>query len=334
MKSSHLAKYGVGMATLVAMLAGCSSSGPGLAPTGGGVPVLRHGRPAPDVAKTGLYVYESPDAEILGYAKSNRHNGGPICTIPEQGELHDVAVDNHGNVIAPSLTASGAQVFIFQGPAMCGAAAGRFADPYGVPIDAASANAITGTVIIGNAGQYDIPGNIAICTMSGGCPSYLTNSGIAFQLTGVALAKNGDCWADGRDVSYVTHLVYFAKCAGAGQVATGFVNKWFGGIDIDSKGNLVTIDSIANMAYVYSGCDPACSQVGSGQTLLTGGQSVYAHLNKKSSMYATADFNLGQIDIYKYRAGTLTYQYSFNNGLSVGGNSSVVGVAYNPRSKE
>ncbi len=48
--------------------------------------------------------------------------------------------------------------------------------------------------------------------------------------------------------------------------------------------------------------------------------------NRLSSF--AADFEFGQVDVYKYGPTSLTYEYSFNNGLSA--SDDVEGVAVNP----
>jgi hypothetical protein len=91
----------------------------------------------------------------------------------------------------------------------------------------------------------------------------------------------------------------------------------------------------AVMAALYAACKPACSLAGGPFPLL--GLAYYGHLNKKGNIFAAADEGLAQIDLYKYRSTpkpSLTYEYSFNNGLSSGSRSIVFGVAFNPRSAE
>ena len=80
---------------------------------------------------------------------------------------------------------------------------------------------------------------------------------------------------------------------------------------------------------VYSGCKPKCKKIGGPFSLQ--GTSLYGHLNEDSSRFAAADYQYGQIDIYKYAPTNIAYMYSFNNGLSSGER---MGAAYNPRSKE
>jgi hypothetical protein len=61
-------------------------------------------------------------------------------------------------------------------------------------------------------------------------------------------------------------------------------------------------------------------------------EAVYGHLNKRSTALCTADFKLGQIDVYHYSPTAIRRWYSFDNGLNV--SDVPVGCAYNPRSTE
>jgi hypothetical protein len=185
---------------------------------------------------------------------------------------------------------------------------------------------VTGTIAISNIFDTSGDGSISVCTISG-CTSNLTNSNM-YEVAGVAMAKNGDCWASATDSGGAATLTYFAGCAGAGVTATGFTNTYFGGLDIDKAGNLVSIDAFTPAVRVYKGCNPACTLVGGPFSLF--GDAIFGHLNKKSTAFATGDFANGEIDVYNYSPTSVTYRYSFNNGLS----GQVEGAAYNPRSKE
>jgi hypothetical protein len=284
---------------------------------------------APNVARRGLYVSQFFGSSILGYSSNNAKNGGPICSVTGAVSPNNIAVDGEGNLIVPNANGN---VSVFAGPGMCGPGTGSFQEPNGQPVDAASANAITGTIAVGNIyDQGQSPGSISICTMAASCTKTLTNPNI-YQLASVAMSKGGDCWADGTDKSGIAHLIYFAKCDGSGKATRGFKNSSYGGLDIDSSGRLVTIDALANMVYVYSGCNPRCKLFGSPQALFSGGSSTYGRLNKKSSEYAASDYQLGQVDIYEYSSGKLTYRYSFNSGLDA--DYEVLGIAFNPRSTQ
>ena len=90
------------------------------------------------------------------------------------------------------------------------------------------------------------------------------------------------------------------------------------------------VSSFTPAIRVYSGCNPACTLVGGPFPLLD--EAVFCHLSKQSMPLACGDFALGQIDVYYYSPTSLTYWYSFNNGLSF--SDDVEGAAYNPRSRQ
>ncbi|MGC2407059.1 MAG: hypothetical protein WA431_11685 [Candidatus Cybelea sp.] len=324
-------------AAFAVLLGGCTSSGPQIAPSAGGgqsVGATSHqlplkGIPAPDDAKRGIYVGEYSASSVLGYKSDEKKNEPPICTVPGISGVNGIAVDDKGNLIAPTGSHS---VLVFQGPGMCGAQIASLAESYGQPVDAASANALTGTIAVGIIFDGNNPGSILVCTVKAGCTTNLTNASIN-EMLGVAMDNKGNCWGSGYSSGSAAVLVYFAKCAGGGQVTTGFVNGSVGGLDIDPKGNLVSIDGYANntgAVYVYSGCKPTCTRLGGPFPLL--GKAVRGHLNKKGTAFAAMDYDNKQVDVYSYSPTSLAYKYSFNNGISP--SLSPLGIAYSPRAKE
>jgi len=282
----------------------------------------------PDKAvKKGFYVSEFYGTSIYGYKNPNSGNNAPICSESGISYPNDIAVDGKGNLIDPD--GGSRSIIVFKGKAMCGPMLGSVSDPYGQPSDAASANAATGKIVVGNIFDTSGAGSVSVCTLSGGCTVNLTNANM-YEVAGVAQAKNGDCWADAINSAGTATLTYFKGCSGSGQAATGFTNTYFGGLDIDKNGNLVTISAFDSKIYVYKGCNPGCSLVGGPFAMVN--EAVFGHLDKKSKIFATGDFALGQVDVYKYSPTSITSAYSFNNGLSA--SLDVEGVAVNPRSKE
>ncbi len=94
-----------------------------------------------------------------------------------------------------STVLSTAAVAVFNGPKMCGPKLGAVKDPYGQPSDGASADAAGGTIVIANIlDNNKAPGSVSKCTLAHGCKSNLRNANMD-EVAGVALAKNGDCWA-------------------------------------------------------------------------------------------------------------------------------------------
>ncbi|HEY1429268.1 MAG TPA: hypothetical protein VGF18_06820 [Candidatus Tumulicola sp.] len=322
-------------AVTIGLLAGCAGNGvspsaPPAAPQYSSAGIIA-ALEAPDASKGGLYVSQFNSPSILAYRGNNKKDGAPICTIPGVLYLNGVAVDGKGNVIDPD--GGSRSIIIFKGPGMCGANAASTSDPYGQPIDAASNDALTGKIAVANMmDNGSKPGSVSVCTIKGGCTTNLTNSAIG-EMVGVAMDTKGNCWASAYTQQFFPALVYFPKCKGAGVNTTGYKNTSPGGLDIDDAGNLVAIDNSANNVgalYVYSGCNPACKVVGGPFALH--GDTFWGHLNQKSTQFATANYVAGEIDVYKYGTTSLTFLYSYNNGLTP--SASVKGAAYNPRSKE
>jgi hypothetical protein len=286
------------------------------------------GAAAPDSAKGGIYASEnrSSGAAVFGYPSNNRKNRGPICSEDSQ-PTYDLAVDGGGNLIVPNPSDT---VTVFKGPGMCGQKLGTLQTTY-YPVDATSSNAASGTIAVGIVldGQSG-DGSIALCTLKKGCYANLTDGTQMDFVAAVAMSKKGDCWASS---AVPTALTYFKGCSATAQSATGYENSDAGGLDIDNNGNLVSISCSevscsTPVMNVYSGCNPKCKKIGGPFPLQ--GASWYGHLNATSTRFAAADYEYGQVDVYRYSPTTLTYLYSFNSGL----NSGITGAAYNPRSRE
>jgi hypothetical protein len=324
-----------------AWAAACAGGNPGAGPPSSGDDVQSHFPPALRAevraplrseilasasARKGLYVGEFSAFEpILGYPQDNLRNKPPTCEVNGAQYVNGIGVDEEGNLIAAD--EENGSVFVFNGPGMCGGEFRYFTDPYGQPVDVASNNAKTATIAVANTvdnnGQA---GSIAACTIAGAC-SNLTNPNM-YEVAGVTMAKNGDCWASAVNSSGAATLTYFRKCAGAGRMARGFRNKHYGGLDIDASGNLVSLSGFDSTLYVYKGCDPRCTLVGGPFTLLP--EVLFFKLNKASTELAAANFAQTQVDIYRYSRSRVNFEYFFNNGLGAS-SGDVEGVAYDPR---
>jgi hypothetical protein len=283
----------------------------------------------PHAGNGGIYVSEFLGNALFGYQHKNTPNNPPSCTVGPVSNPNGIAVDRKGNLIDPD--GGSHTVIVFSGPRMCGSKAGSFSDPFGQPSDASSADAINGKIAIANVfgpSAYDAAGSISMCTLAGGCTTNLRNSAM-YEVAGVAMDKHGNCWADATNGGGYATLTYFAGCSGSGEQATGFLNEYYGGLDFDRNGNLVTVSAFDSKIYVYSSCNPACTLVGGPFPMFN--EAVYGHLNRTSTSFCTGDFELGQMDVYHYSPHAVTHWYSFNNGLNV--NDVPVGCAYDPRSR-
>lgn len=278
-------------------------------------------------AQPGIYASQYQSDDVFGYQVNNLKNNPPTCEVSTgYAGVDDIAADVKGDLMITELDST--RVLVLRGPKMCGPELGSISDPYG-PTDVASLDARHGTIIIGNLidGGSNPAGSVSVCTLSGGCTLNLKNPAM-FEVAGVALAKNGDCWASAQNESRTATLTYFKGCSGTGQEATGYQNSYLGGLDIDNFGNIVSIN--LTEVSVYSGCNPACTLVGGPFSLQ--GHATFGHVNHDSTLLATADNQFGQVDVYHYKPTKVTYWYSFSNGL----NPSYIleGAAFTPRSRE
>jgi hypothetical protein len=337
MKGLNFGRYALSSCVAAALLSDCGGSQPLIGAPGAIMQSQRvvapvkhriHGALAPDLARRGIYVseHQASGPDVFGYPNNNRSNGPSICSENAKA-AYDIAVDGRGNLIVPD---SYYMISVFKGSNMCGPKLGTFHTIWNTdyPVDATSPDAANGTIAVGIYQDKGTGvGSIELCTLKSNCTTNLANGYHMNEVFAVAMNKKGDCWASSAQP---TALTYFKGCSGSGQTATGYENQFTGGLDIDNHGNLVSLSEASAQAYVYSGCNPACKLIG-GPFLLKGA-AIYGHLNQDNSRFATADYQLGQVDIYKYTPTAITYMYSFNNGVSLGAN--LVGLAYNPRSKE
>jgi hypothetical protein len=329
MRMFSSAKYVLGVAAAVSILAACSGgSQSGFAPTAGtpqGIAGANHVGPvnmvpeslmprargvlskipigpdagSPDAAaKAGVYVGSFGASVIDGYTAANPHNKAPVCTISGVSAVNGLGADGVGNVIDPD---GGSRSIIIFGP-HCGSSLATISDTFGQPSDATSANAMTGKIAVGNildASQSF--GSLMTCTV--------TSENASFS---------------------AAVLTYFKGCKGAGAATTGFANKSYGSLDIDTAGNLVSIDFMNNALYVYKGCNPKCTTVGGPFTLH--GESIFGKFNDTAKSFEAVEFSVGQVDVYTYTPTAVTYKYSYNNGLVA--SQQPEGVAFAPRSDE
>jgi len=300
---------------------------PQLRPIGGALALPLWLEPSATSA-AGIYASEVYATDIWGFPQINNHNRKAICVVTHVQGANGIAVDGSGNLIDPDGGTD--TVIVFKGPKMCGPELGSVKDPYGQPSDAASTDTANGTIVIANISDTNkTPGSVSRCTLAHGCKTNLKNRNMV-EVAGVALAKNGDCWASATNSKSKATLTYFKGCLGRGESATGYRNAYYGGLDIDNRGNLVSLSYYDAKLYVYKGCNPKCTLVGGPFSLK--GQTTFGHLNAASTKLVTGDFQYGQVDVYNYSPGKVRFAYSFNRGFSP--SELVEGVAFNPRSTE
>jgi hypothetical protein len=286
-------------------------------------------------SKSLIYADAYYGATLGGYPDPNKDNDPPTCTLGSSSNYLDYVngfgTDPAGDTMIPALTPSGGGYFsinVFK--PNCGALAWDETFSSGDPVDAATnaKSAVTGTVLVSLENSKG-EGELVFCSQSGGCGTPFGSSSVTGYGGGVAIAKNGDCWLSAESASFSGFvLVYFKGCTGSGQAATGTSNKYYGGLFIDTKGNLGSID-LSGSLYVYSGCNPACTLLSS-STLE--GESIFGGLDEKGVTFATGDYANSDVDVYSYSPSGVKYEYSFNSGMTPGDDQEAAHFA--PRNKK
>lgn len=295
-------------------------------------------RMRPATSTAGIYASNFYANTVWGFPNPNQSNGPASCTLGgATNYLDDVngfGADPKGNVMIPGYTPNDSgylSINVF-GP-NCGALIWQAAINFAQPADAWSADAANKNVLVGLLDIYTAgKGGAVMCSQSSGCGTPFTNTSITGYVAGVAMNKKGDCWLFGETSgSDSPVLVYFKKCKGAGQVATGIKNTKYGGIFVDTKGQLGAIDRTGTL-YVYKKCSPACKLV---STSTLEGESLFAGLDAKGKNLAVGDYQTNTVDIYTYSPKTgAKYSYSFNNGLTGGSNNLVETAVFSPSNKK
>jgi len=287
------------------------------------------GRQAPPQEMKGIYAAEFLGSSVLGYTKNNSSNSAAICNFGGVASVNNVATDTVGNLIVPNAFGG---VIVGQGPDMCPTTTDTITDSYGQASDAASVNAESGPIVVGNILG---PGYVVNCTVSSNSCTELTpgSAGIG-EVAGVAMDKAGNCYADSYNAAFTAvEVTYWAGCTGTGTVMSGFLNTGYGGLDVDNKGNLVSFNwhgSAGTDLWVYSVSGSALTSVSDNS--LTENTAIFGHVGKQGQRLVVGAYSIGQEDIYQYSPTTLTYYYSFNNGLTP--SLDTEGVAYSPSSKK
>jgi hypothetical protein len=284
----------------------------------------------PDVPIRGMFASEYYGDQVFGYAKPNKTNNGPMCSITgDTQSVNGVASDTKGNLVVPGAyvgsNPASVNVYSAGGSSSCGNVLASIPDSTGESADASSINAATGNIAVAEiVNWYSGAGDVVVCSVAGGCGSPInTSPAITGYGGGVAMDASGNCWLSAATSGTSGfELVYWPGCTGTGEVATGTRNSSYGGLFFDTAGNLLAVDAFASSLYVYRGCNPDCTLVGGPYAL--NGASFYGNLNRAGNRMALGNWAAGQVDVYTYSPPTSngmggpTYKYSFSTGLTQG----------------
>jgi len=266
---------------------------------------------------------------VNGYPNPNKSNGKAFCGISVY-YVNGIGADPSAYLMIPGYFSGSAYTVNVYDPATssnqsgdtCPAELGSMTDTTGQPADAASTNAATGKLVVGEIANFSTGvGDIVICTIaSGACGTPITNSSITSYVAGVAVDNKGDCWATAETTSFKSSiLVYWAGCTGSGVVVSGYKNAYYGGLFFDKSNNLGSIDLSGDL-YIYKP-----SSNGSSVSVVLGpvtlkGESLFANLNSKGNTLSVGDVSNGDVDVYKYSDTKVKYSYSLNgdSGFTAG----------------
>ncbi|MGB8909590.1 MAG: hypothetical protein WCC84_12675 [Candidatus Cybelea sp.] len=288
-------------------------------------------RPPQGLQRGGYYAAQfRSDVGVFGYSpKPNKDNNGPVCSPSgNRYNVNGIASDEKGNLLLPGSSRPGGgntkfwNVSVYQGstqPLICGQLLGTIPTPNGQPVDAASFNAIFAPIAVSEINFTTKKGEVVVCTLASlSCGAPITSTAITAVGAGVAMDAAGDCWLStakrmSNDTPDGFRLIYWAGCTGNGVVATGTRKQsGYGGLFVDNDGNIGSFDAFDSKLHVYSGCNPACSEIGE---FPLRGQSFYGNLNGSGHKLAVGDTTYGSVDVYNYSLPTFDLRYSFNAGL-------------------
>lgn len=295
-----------------------------------GDPNLKRRPLAQNGLRKGAYVAEYYTNSVLGYAWSTLpQDRPPVCALSGTYVVN-VATDTGGNVVVPD--GGSRTVSVYRGPKLCGPLLGRFADNDGQPSDAATTDAAHARIYVANIQAKNQPyGDVSVCTLAAGCNAVLQNSAIGGQLFAVAEDTAGNVYASGYTQASGSgaSLVLWKGAAGSGNRLRAYRNGSPGGLTFDTHGRLLALDTFAagsGALWVYSGCPSHCKAHG---PFSLHGESVFGKLDASETYFAAADFEYGQVDVYRYRGTNgIAYLYSFADGLVP--SADVEGIALNP----
>jgi hypothetical protein len=255
---------------------------------------------------TSVSVYVTADSgsgtyAIYGFRAQNRKDNRPDCTLSGEGAVEDIAADSNGNVYVPVEDGSTGKLLVYA-PA-CGRLMASLSDSYGSPVGAA----VSGdTIYVANAVD------IAVCTISAGCTSQLTDSSIA-EITSTAVDSQDNVWA----AYYAAGkggigLIFWPGGTMPGKVVSGYIESGDpGDISFDRSGNLLALELDDPVVYTFSCSTQDASCTKTTTSSLQPSEPQYGALNARNSDFQVTD-GRGAVDVYAYPS--FTYEYSYDRG--------------------
>jgi hypothetical protein len=269
-------------------------------------------------------LYVAAESEVIGYGIDASGRARKICHLSVGGYVPGgIGVDKFGFLMVPLGTNN---INLYLGPQMCGPIAGQITvDHYGYENDVASLNANKGKIVAAALPPFSLTGDVAVCYVGDASCTVLDTHRHIVGAAAVAIDSAGDCWAivetlSGRRGSL---LEYFKGCRQTGVRASGWVNPTGGGLDVDERGNLLSISAAyrGSSLYVYSGCKPQCVRIGGPFSLAH--FPAFGRISRDNALFATT--GQGFVDVYDYNPTAVRPKFSFSTGFQ-----NTTGIAFSP----
>lgn len=273
--------------------------------------------PVADASTTvagGLYVAQMTENFVREYTLPNKGNMAPRCTDTfAQTDVNGIGVNAKRVLYVPD---GGARKILTFAP-NCGAAGPTLIASHGRPTDVAFDNTANNTVYVADSSTncidvYDKGATLPTRT--------LCNAAIKGSL-GDAVDAQGNVYQSGVSSANIARYLKGQQTGSTILGLTGLKNPV--GLEFDTKGNLIVIDSsngILIYAPPYKGAPT--------KRISTKGSSFYGKLDAANLNLYVGDFTFGSADVYSYPSGT--FEYSITNGLNL--NNGITGVAVDPPS--
>jgi hypothetical protein len=257
---------------------------------------------------------------------------GPICTIAGQEDVTDAGEDTAGDVYVPSGSTDAVTIFAPN----CGSRLGGYSVPYGQPVGIATylppaearrhvkpATIVERTedAVFDIVGPSDSPGNVALCTVKG-CSSDLTDPSIV-EIIGGDIDSTGNVWASYINRESQPALIVWPNRKMPGKVVSGYANAGPGGLEFDTTGNLIAIDSSLPGAFSYT-CSAAYATCTSNGSWALNGNMFFGTLTGGAHAFDIADYTYSTIDVYSYPGFAYQYSYLVHDASGTTGTTSFI----------